>query len=143
MIFWIFTWVIAGFVGMAFWEAYIEGKYPWAGAQVGWNVKLTDRVTVTAYHFWIYVMLAFFLSLPLVVNGWSIELFGVILSAFAIGFIIEDFVWFLVNPFYSLRKFNEKDVYWYPWIGFGKFKIPLFYVVGVIVSISSWYFFWK
>ena len=45
----IFAWVIAAFVAMAFWEAYIEGKHPWAGAGVGWKLKIGKKYT-SSFH---------------------------------------------------------------------------------------------
>lgn len=139
----IFLWIILGFVAMAFWEAYMEGLYPWAGRQCGWTLKLGKRVSLTAYHFWLHVMFFFFLSLSMVINGWSTKLFGILLSAFIVGSTIEDFLWFVVNPYYSLKMFNPRDVYWYPWIGFGKFKVPLSYVLGILIAVASWYFLWR
>jgi hypothetical protein len=128
---------------MSFWEAYIEGKHPWAGNQVGWKKQISKRISITAYHFWIDVMFFFFLTLPLVIYGWDLKLLGIIISASFIGFIIEDFCWFIINPYYSLKKFNKKDVYWYPWFKFGKIQIPVGYVIGIIISVLSWYFLWK
>lgn len=138
----IFVWVISGFIGMAYWEAYIEGKHPWASKQVGWKKKISKRFTLTAYHFWLNVMLVFFLTLPLAINGWDTKLFGVILSAAAIGFVIEDIMWFVANPYFSLKKLNPKQANWYPWINIGIIKIPMLHVVGILLSIGSWYFLW-
>ena len=39
----IFLWIIAGFIAMAFCEAYIEGKQPWASGGIGWRVKLSKN----------------------------------------------------------------------------------------------------
>lgn len=138
-----FLWVILGFAAMAFWEAYIEGLYPWAGRQCGWTLRLGKKWTLTAYHFWLNIMFLFFLSLPLVIYGWDLILFGILLSALMIGLIVEDFLWYIVNPYYSLRFFNENDANWYPWIGIGKAKIPFSYIVGIIIALLSWYFIWR
>ena len=101
----IFIWVILAFASTSFWEAYIEGKYPWASRQAGWSRKISKRVTLTAYHFWLLITFAFLLTLPLIVTGWNTKLFGIILSAASIGTIVEDFLWFVVNPYYSLHIF--------------------------------------
>lgn len=138
-----FIWIILGFIAMSFWEAYIEGKYPWAGRQVGWKIKFSKRVTLTAYHFWIYIMFFFWFTVPLAMFGWNLKLFGVIVSAVAVGAVIEDFFWFIVNPFYSLKKFNEKDTYWYAWLKIGKIQIPVSYIVGAVIALLSWYFLWR
>jgi hypothetical protein len=88
-------------------------------------------------------MLFFLLTLPLIIYGWNAKLFGVILSAAAVGMIIEDFLWYVINPYFSLKKFNPEDAYWYPWAGIGKLKIPLCYIAGIAAALLSWYFLWK
>jgi len=138
----LFLWIISGFAAMAFWEAYIEGKDPWAKRQVGWTWHLTPKWTITAYHFWVWVMLAFFLTLPLAVNGWSTPLFGMLLSAAAIGMIVEDFLWFVINPKFPFRNFNAAQVYWYPWLKIGRIQIPMPYLFGIAIALCSWYFLW-
>lgn len=143
MVLLIFLWVIGGFAAMAFWEAYIEGKDPWAGRQVGWAWHITPAFTITAYHFWVWVMLALFLSLPLIVSGWDAHLFGVLLSAAAVGMIVEDFLWFVINPKYPFRNFNAENVHWYPWLKIGRMQIPWPYIFGIAVALGSWYFLWK
>lgn len=142
-IFLIFLWIILGFVSMSFWEAYVEGKYPWAGRQVGWKIKMTKHISLTAYHFWVYIMFIFFLGLPFLIEGWDTKLFGIILSATCLGLIVEDFLWFIINPFYSLKKFNPKDVYWYPWLNLKIISIPVPYIASISVSVLSWYFLWR
>ena len=139
----IFVWIILGFISMSFWEAYMEWKPPWAGNQVGWEKRITKNFSLTAYHFWIYIMFIFFLTLPFIINGWDLELLGIIISATAIGLIIEDFFWFIINPYYSLKKFNSKDVYWYPWIKLGRFEMPKSYLWGIIIALGSLGFLWK
>ena len=138
----IFLWVIFGFVSWSFWEAYIEGKNAWGKKQVGWKKKILGCYDLTAYHFWLNLMLFFFMTLPLIINGWNTRLFGVLISASALGFIIQDILWYVINPFYSLKKFNPKDANWYPWIKIGKFQIPRTYLMGFIIGILSWYFLW-
>ena len=74
--------------------------------------------------------------------GFSWRLFGILLSAYSSGLILEDFFWFVVNPKFSLRDFNSKKVKWYPWIRIGKVEFPSFYLVSLSVSILSWVLFW-
>ena len=138
----IFIWIIAAFICMAFWEAYVEGKHPWAKKALGWRKRITKRYVLTAYHFWVNLMFAFLISLPLVVYGWNSELAGVLISAGVIGLIVEDFLWFIVNPFWNLKKFNSKAVYWYHWIKIGKFEIPWGYVIGIAIAVLSGIFLW-
>ena len=135
----IFIWIILGFVAMSFWEAYAEGKYPWASRSVGWKIKITKRFTCTGYHTFLLIMITFFLTLPLIINGWNTKLFGIILSAASLGLVVEDFLWYVVNPVYSFKKFNPKDANHYPWIG----PVPVLYVIGIAISLFSWFFLWR
>ena len=81
-------------------------------------------------------------SLPLLIN-YSNKLLGILISAFSIGFMIEDFMYFIVNPYFGIKKFNKKQANWYPWIGIGKFQIPASYLIGIIIAVLSWYFLWR
>lgn len=139
----IFIWIILAFVSTSFWEAYIEGKHPWASRQIGWSRKISNHITLTAYHFWLLITFIFLLTLPVVVTGWNAKLFGIILSAACIGIIVEDFLWFVINPYYSLKKFNSNDAPWYPWVNLGAIELPALYLVSFAISILSWYFLWK
>ena len=50
---------------------------------------------------------------------------------FAIFSVIEDFIWFLINPTYGLIKFSPNFIPWHPywlWI------MPIDYYLGIIVA---------
>ncbi|TSC92310.1 MAG: hypothetical protein CEN89_763 [Candidatus Berkelbacteria bacterium Licking1014_7] len=131
----VFLVVQAAMVATAFWEAYIEGADGWAKNQVGWKVCL-GKFTYTAYHFWLYwVMFPLLLALPLVVIGWDGHLFWVLVFSYLVGATVEDFLWFVVNPVYPLRKFNPVDCDWHPWIILGRFYIPTPYVIRLVLAV--------
>jgi len=140
----IFSWIVLAFIVMAFLEKTIEGPNSWGRKTYGWRYIVSKklRLTLTEYHlfFWIFLILLF--SLPLIIN-YSNKLLGILISAFCIGFIIEDFLYFIVNPYFGIKKFNKKQANWYPWIGLGKFQIPVSYLIGIIITILSWYFLWR
>jgi hypothetical protein len=138
----IFVWVFAGFIAMSFWEAYIEGSNAWAANQVGWKKRITKKFTLTGYHFWLNLMLILFISLPLWVSGWDLELFGILISAGALGLMLEDFMWFVVNPRFPLKHFDSRHVHWYPWFKIGKLEIPKLYVASIIVAVLSYILLW-
>jgi len=129
---------------MAFWEAYIEGKNPWARASVGWKLRLSRKVVITGYHAWLLLFLLFAFSLPLIIYGWDFKLFGVLVSAVSIGVVIEDFLWFVVNPYYGIKEhWNPENAYWYPWLKIGKISIPVIYVLGILICLLSYIFIWR
>ncbi len=138
----IFIWVILAFISMSFLERSIEGPNAWGKKAYGWKYKISKRLSLTEYHFWFWILLILLFTLPLIIN-YSTRLLGILISAFSIGFIIEDFVYFIVNPYFGLKKFNKKDANWYHWIGSKNIQIPAYYLIGIIVAILSWYFLWK
>ena len=89
----------------------------------------------------VFMMFLFLLLVPLAASGWSTRLFGLLISLGFIGIMLEDFLWFVINPKYSLKKFNSKDAYWYPWIKIGKFEMPVIYAICFLVSLLSWFIF--
>jgi len=131
-------------IATSFWEAYVEGNHPWDKGKLGWKIKIGNYTLFTAYHFWLFcVMYPVLLSLPFVFSGFSWEHFGILLSAYTTGIILEDFFWFVVNPAFNLKNWNSKHVKWYPWVKLGTFELPLSYIVAAALSVLSWYFFWR
>lgn len=128
---------ILAFSFLAFAEAEIEGKYGGGGK----NAKLMTfgPIKVRRYHFFfLYCALPLFLLLPLVAGGFSWTLLGVLASGALIGGIFEDFLWFVYNPYYGVKKFNSKDAYWLRWIRFGKIELPYFYILNAVLAAFIW-----
>ncbi len=130
---------------MSFWESYVEGRKAWTKGKLGWKWKITRRLCFDGYHFYLdIIMLPLLIMLPLVVFGWDQRIFGVLLSAYFSGTIVEDFGWYIVNPKVKLREFWSSFSDYYPWIKIGKKKIlPWGYVIAIVISILSWYFLWR
>ena len=139
----IFIWIYAAMIAMSFWEAYVEGRNAWSKGKLGWNLKL-GRFTLPAYHFFIFwVMWPLLLTLPFIMFDWDARLFGIIVSAYFSGMVLEDFMWYVVNPKVKLREFYTSFSDYYPWLRIsGKKIIPLGYVLGIAVAVLSWYFLW-
>ncbi len=130
-------------IAMSFWEAYAEGRNAWDQGKLGWKIKL-GRFTLSGYHFFIFlVMWPLLLSLPLVIYGWDSKLFGILLSAYLSGLVIEDVMWYVVNPVVKFSELNTVFANYYPRFRLGKIKIPTGYVIGLIAAVASWLIFWK
>ena len=130
-------------VATGFWEAAVEGEDAWNKGKLGWKIKWKRRVILTSYHFWLFlVMFPALLAIALIID-FSWNLFGIILSGYAAGLIIEDYMWFVANPKFKLSNFNPRDVKWHIWFRFGKFYIPYSYIVSFIIALASWFFIWK
>ena len=139
----IFLAVYIAMIAMSFWESSVEGRNAGNRKKHGWRIKFLGR-TITRYHFFLFVvMFPALLSLPLIVSGWSTKLFGILLTAYLSGMVIEDFVWFLVNPVVKFSEWGPKLVNYYSWIKIGKVNIPVFYIINLLLCVIIWYFLWR
>lgn len=130
----IFSLVILAFVVMAFWEAYAEGEHGGAAQTLGPKIKILG-FQFKLYHLLLFgVFLPLLLSLPLVATGFNFRLFRFIVASYFLGIVVEDFLWFCINPKWPLKNFNSKYVTWYPWLKIGKLEIPLFYIPCIVIA---------
>jgi hypothetical protein len=84
------------------------------------------------------------LTLPFITYGWNTRIFGIIASAYFSGIILEDFLWFVVNPDVKMKEFWTKFTDYYPWIKIRDKKIlPLSYILGILIAILFWWFLWR
>lgn len=131
-------------IAMGFWESYIEGRNAWCKKKLGWKLNIRN-FCFPAYHFYCFwIMWPLLLILPLIVYGWDLRLFGILLSAYFSGMVIEDFTWYVVNPVVKFREFFTSFSDYYPWIKINNRKIiPWFYIIEILIAVLSWYFLWR
>jgi len=134
-----FTIYIVVYIAMIanfFWEAYSEGRNAWDKGKLGWKIKIGNYTVLTAYHFYLFIIMwPVLLSLPLFLNGWDIRLFGILLSAYISGLVIQDFFWYVVNPVVKVKELNSDFAIYYPRLKIGKIKIPIGYFIGIILAV--------
>ncbi len=130
----IFLLILLAFVSMAFWEAYAEGEAGGAARAVGPQFKLFG-LRFKAYHLILFcVFIPLLLSLTLI-GRFSWHLFKFVAAGYFFGLVIEDFLWFVVNPKWPFSHWNSRHVDWYSWWKIGKFEIPSFYIPAIIIGI--------
>ena len=129
-------------------EIQIEGKNGWASAlptwrkKEGWIVKLLGGRPLTGYHICMITFLALVYHFPFFFTPWNLgkELFTI---GFFFGFLlIEDFLWFVLNPAFRLKRFNRKnpDLWWHKsWWG----PVPDFYWWYTVAAVVLMYFGYK
>ena len=142
--FWIFVVIWCAMIAHSFWEASVEGRNAWDRNKYGWKIRFAKNLSLTRYHFWLFVVYLplILIVLPLIVAGFSWKLFGILLTAYWSGMVIEDFGWFLANTEIQFRdSWNPRFANYYPWIVIGKFRIPTLYIVGIIFAIITWFLF--
>lgn len=129
-----FLWTILMSFFLAKVEINIEGKNGWAKDLPTWRFRnifthfFFGDIDLTGYHFWMFSMLFLFFHFPFVFGiPWNMPTELQVLSMFVFFLIIEDFLWFILNPAYGLKKFNKEHVMWHKkWIG----RLPMAYVKG-------------
>lgn len=125
----------------ALYEIQIEGKYGWAKKlpcwrkDNKWTKLLLGGRELTGYHFYMILILGLIFHLPLCFVSWSLELEFFLLGVLFATLLEEDFLWFLLNSKYGLRKFNKANVDWHRWWG----PLPDSYWYGPIVIAILFY----
>lgn len=135
----VFLWCLC----LAAFEVQIEGKYGWAAklptwrpSPAKWSAKIFRGVMsgkdLTGYHLLVYSLVVVFLHYPYFAGqawDWSSEL-GTLAFFFLIS-IVWDFLWFVLNPHYGLRRFKSKYIWWHKkWFLF----MPVGYYFSLIIS---------
>ncbi len=140
----IFAVIWGAMIAHAFWEASVEGRNAWDRNKYGWKIIFAKNLSLTRYHFWLFFVYLplIIVVLPLVIVGWNSQLFGILASAYLAGTVIEDFFWFVVNTDGTFKElWNPKFASYYPWLIIGKFRMPIFYLVGIGLSVLFWFIF--
>ncbi len=128
---------------LALWEIQIEGKDGWAAklpgwrVEKGWLVKLAGGRPVTGYHFFMTSFLIAIVHLPLFFLPWSWQLECLLLGFYVGMVVLEDFLWFVLNPHYGIKSFRKGKIWWHRgWWG----PLPSFYWILLVVVIVLVYF---
>jgi hypothetical protein len=137
----LFAWAF----GLAGIEIEIEGGYGWAERLPTWFRKrgpigrvygvAMGRRPLTGYHVYAFAIPLLVLHLPFVAGvDWTVagEL-RTLATYFALA-VVWDYLWFVLNPAYTVRRFERGKVWWFnvPWI----WRFPLDYYMGVLLSVG-------
>lgn len=116
-----FAWVLAAAAALAMLEVQIEGAGGWASSLPTWRsdhrfarLVLGGR-TLTGYHVWVHVSVLLLVHLPYALGAaapsWRME--ARILAFLALFWVLEDFLWFVFNPAFGLRRFSRRHAHWH------------------------------
>ena len=125
-------------------EIEIEGGRGWAERLPTWYLKrgkvgavygvFMGHRPLTGYHVFAFTIPLVILHLPFGFGlDWSVEAeLGQLAIFFALA-VIWDYIWFVMNPAYTVKRFVSGNVWWFqvPWI----WRFPLDYYVGIGFSI--------
>lgn len=112
--------ILAGFV-FARLEIHIEGDAGWAAKLPTWRIDnvwtrlLFSGRPLTGYHFWVQLFMLVMVHAPyglgLAVPTWAAELR--MMAFLVLFYLFEDFIWFVMNPAFGLRRFRREHIWWH------------------------------
>ena len=126
---------------LALWEIQIEGKDGWAAnlpgwhIEKGWPVKLTGGRPVTGYHFYMTIFMIAIVHLPVFFVQWTWQLECLLMGFYVGMMVMEDFLWFVLNPHFGIRNFHKDRIWWHKqWWG----PVPALYwyllpIAGILI----------
>jgi hypothetical protein len=101
-------------------EVEIEGEHGWAKNLPTWRLNhpiliwLMNGRPLTGYHFWAFTFVFFIFHLPpLWTNIWSWQMECRIMGSVTLFWVVEDFLWFVVNPHYGLNRHKNGQIWWH------------------------------
>ncbi len=121
-------------------EVAIEGEAGWAANLPTWRIEhhwLLDLLwggrAMTGYHAWAFSLVALFFHFPLVFSGnYSLAAEQRALASIMLFWVSEDFLWFVFNPAFGLRKFRPTHAGWHKhWIFGAPVEYWIFGPVGL------------
>jgi len=102
-------------------EIQIEGPNGWATSLPTWRAEnrwtrlFFSSKPLTGYHLYTLLFLLVVVHLPFALSlapiTWRAE--ARIVSFFILFWVLEDFLWFILNPAFGLRRFRPKHVWWH------------------------------
>lgn len=126
----IFLIELLAFISISFWAAAMEGP-------VGGIFGQKEIYGFNADFYIFFMTVPLFLLLPLIIKP-EVKLFGTLLGGYLIGIALEDFFWFVINPYYGVQKFNSHYAFWIlDWVRIGNIEFPFFYMRYILGGILA------
>lgn len=125
-------------------EIQIEGGAGWAANLPTWRIEqhwMLDLFwggrAMTGYHAWLFPFIALSFHFPLLFMAhWSLRAELRVLACIMLFWIVEDFLWFVLNPAYGLSRFHPEAIAWHRhwfWIA------PVdYWLYGTVMLVMLW-----
>ncbi|OGB27447.1 MAG: hypothetical protein A3I66_06040 [Burkholderiales bacterium RIFCSPLOWO2_02_FULL_57_36] len=127
-------------------EVQIEGGEGWATGLPTWRIEshwLLDIFwggrAMTGYHAWAFPFIALFFHFPLLFWGyWSLCAQCRVLAYIMLFWILEDFLWFVINPEFGIARFDAASVPWHKhWLWFAPIEYWIYLPLAVFLLWQS------
>lgn len=125
---------------LALLEIQIEGSNGWAQRLPTWRfrLKLIDFLRglqgdFSGYHIYFFISVLALLHIPFLFMMWDLHTELIILSSYVLLTNIEDFMWFVLNPHFGIKKFKKSEIWWHKdWLG----PVPLRYIYSMAIWLA-------
>jgi hypothetical protein len=118
-------------------ECQIEGRYGWASKLPCWRIrnKLITFIIgkeLTGYHVAMLLMFGLIFHSIFIFKPWTLGAELIVLALLTLYFVVEDFLFFVLNPYFGIKKFKARYIPWHKnWIK----GLPVCYWVGLSLSV--------
>lgn len=130
-------------------EVHIEGDKGWGAGLPTWRIEkhwLLDIFwggrPMTGYHAWVFPFMILIFHLVFFMQGaWSLKMEARVIASVIAFWLLEDFLWFAINPYYGLRKFRKEHIPWHShrWLIFMPVDYWLFLVLSALLFWYSYF----
>ena len=144
----IFVFVLLAATLVALLEIQIEGPAGWAKNLPTWRSKpekwyskfaqtALNKEELTGYHLALWTTVLLFFHIPFFFGiPWGITLEKNLIASYFLFWMLEDFLWFIFNPAFGIKKFKPQYIPWHKkWIG----PFPKTYYTGLILVLILYY----
>src|SRR5262245_178201 len=115
-----FSGLVAAAACLAMIEIQIEGAAGWAQnlptwrVENGWLARLFPGRPLTGYHLWLLVFVLLVAHLPFAFGlPWTLRFESRALAFVFLFWVVEDFLWFALNPAFGIRRFRKEHIAWH------------------------------
>lgn len=120
-------------------EIEIEGRHGWAEKLPTRHFRFalmryfSEHGYVTGFHLYTILFVFTLMHFPVFfVEQWSLNMELFVLGFFLLHVTLEDFLWFMYNPAFGLKRFSPKYIWWHKHWFLG---VPISYWLGVPVGL--------
>ena len=130
-------------------EIQVEGPNGWAASLPTWRVEnrwtrlFYSAKPLTGYHLYTQLFTLAIIHLPfglgMVPLTWRME--ARVLSFFILFWVLEDFLWFLLNPAFGLKRFRPENIWWHApkWWWIMPRDYWIFTPIGICLYVQSYH----
>ena len=141
--FWVFLLATSWLFALV--EIHIEGTDGWAAKLPTWRVQnrwtrlVYGSKPLTGYHLYVQLFVLVMSHAPLLLGAPSWRMEARVLAFFILFWIVEDFLWFVLNPAFGLRRFRKEHIWWHApsWWWIMPRDYWIFLPIGVVLYAAS------